>query len=386
MNPRITQIILEDHQLGYLIVDRNFKSIQIKDPLSLYPDDPQWLQQASMWELMPELVGNEDVLTDLMAGTLPRYQLDMINRETVRGDQIYITVAILPYQEQDGHIVGLICLFEDTTKIGKLHQQLTQQYNEAQLLQRQLVEQKMELAAANTELQHLADLKSTFVSIAAHELRTPLAAISGYVELLLDEDEPLTNTQHSYLKIVNRSAERLLKITQNLLQITQIETGRVELVLRPNRLDVLMNGVIIELRTLLEAKSQQLTVEIEPDLPLVLCDESRTVQILSNLISNAIKYTQQAGHIQIKLAVANDREHLLFSIKDDGIGISAEEQTTLFKPFVRASNSNAMGATGTGLGLYITRSLVELHGGQIWLESKLHQGTTVFVMLPLADK
>jgi signal transduction histidine kinase len=263
---------------------------------------------------------------------------------------------------------------------------LAQQRNELRLLRDQLARQNLELAATNTELRRLDELKSSFVSIAAHELRTPLTLIRGYGEMLLDGDlGPLADKQRDCLEIIERNASRLLTITSELLDVTRIETGRVELVLKPVDLPTLLEVLATEFGPELEARVQRLTLCAPPDLPPALCDETRAAQIIANLLSNASKYTPPGGLITVRVALAEEAGFLQISVADNGVGISADDQAKLFNRFFRAESSQLGEAKGTGLGLHITRALVELHGGRIWFESELGQGSTFYVTFPLAD-
>ena len=265
--------------------------------------------------------------------------------------------------------------------------QLAQNRNELRLLRDQLARQNLELTAANAELRRLDEMKSAFVSVAAHELRTPLAPIKGYIEVLLDKDVgPINDEQREYLKIVQGSVDRLLKTTNNLLDVTRIEAGRVELVLQPTDLAALVETVAAEFISQLEARAQRLTLHAPPDLPPALCDETRTAQIIGNLLSNASKYTPQGGLITVSLGLAEEEGFLQLSVIDNGVGIPAEDQPKLFDRFFRAKSALLTGIGGAGLGLHITRSLVELHGGRIWFESAPDKGSTFHVTFPIAER
>jgi signal transduction histidine kinase len=295
-------------------------------------------------------------------------------------------MVTLPMRGDGDQITGLVHVVEDVTELGALHQRLAQHRNELRLLQEELRRRNQELQAANAELERLDELKSVFVSVAAHELRTPLTSVLGYLEVLLDGDEgALTASQREYLGVIQGSAQRLQRITSELLDVTRIEAGRVELVLQPTDLRSVVEAVISEYRTQSEAKDQQLTWEFLSQLPLALCDRGRAQQIVGNLLSNAIKYTPHGGHVGVAVAQAEEAGFLKLSVTDTGVGISEHEQGKLFARFYRAQSAALAGAEGAGMGLYITRSLVELHGGRIWLESAPGKGSKFCVTLPAAD-
>lgn len=379
------QSILEDRKIAYAVTDRRLNVVAVKGAANIFSTTGQTWVGRSLLELAPELIGSEDVLAGILAGQLNRFQLGWVNRDTADGQTIYLTLVHLPRRTRTGQITGLVHLAEDVTEMGALEQQLTQQRNELRLLQDQLARQNVELGVINAELKQLDQIKSTFISVAAHELRTPLGIINGYLEVLLDEDlGPVASNQREYLEIVQRNTQRLLNLTHDLLDITRIEAGRVELVLQPTDLAALTEKIAAEFSLQLEAKAQQLNLEIPIGLPLAFCDEARATQIITNLLSNASKYTLRQGQIRINLAPAEEEGFLQLTITDNGVGIAPEDQDKLFSRFFRAGSASQTTAKGAGLGLYITRALVELHGGRIWFESEPGFGTTFHVTFPIA--
>ncbi|MBE7549505.1 MAG: HAMP domain-containing histidine kinase [Anaerolineales bacterium] len=387
MDSTVAQLILQDRKIAYVITDPDLTILEVSDEANILPAGYQTSLGCSLLDLDPELIGSEEALADVLAGELPRFELAWVNRETAAGQTIYLTLVELPHRDQEGRIIGLIHLVEDVTEVGVLNQWLAQQRNELRLLRDQLARQNLELAAANAELQRLDELKSMFVSIAAHELRTPLTLIRGYGEMLLDGDlGPLADTQRDCLEIIERSASRLLTITGELLDVTRIETGRIELVLKPVDLPTLVKALAAEFGPELEARMQHLTLRIPSGLPLALCDETRAAQIVGNLLSNASKFTLPGGLITVDVALAEEAGFLQVSVADNGVGISADDQAKLFNRFFRAASPQPTETKGAGLGLHITRALAELHGGRIWFESELGRGSTFHVTFPAADR
>lgn len=385
MDATATQCIFLDRKIAYAITDQQLSVAEVGGVLEILEGDPAGWLGRPLVDLVPELVGSESTLADILAGELPRLELSLINRETADRQMLYLTMVNLPYRDQQGQIVGLLHFVEDHTEAGMLKQHLSQSRNDLRLAQEQLADQNLELETANAELRRLDDLKSTFVSVAAHELRSPLTAIQGYVEMLVDGVMgPLNEGQREYLAIVETSAQRLLHITSSLLDVTRIETGRVELVLQPTDLVALVQKVAIDFESLVTARAQRLTIHHPPDLPPALCDPTRTNHIVNNLLSNAIKYSPRNGRIEISIEPAQEEGFLQLTVADNGVGIGPEDQGKLFKRFFRAASATQTSASGAGLGLYITRALVELHGGRIWFESKLNQGSRFHVTLPIA--
>jgi len=387
MDPAIGQLILQDRKIAYAITDRHLAVVEVGGAMSIVSDDPgAWLGRL-LPELVPELVGSEDALADVLAGRLPCLELSWASREPAGAGATYLTMVDLPYRDQQGRAAGIIHMVQDVTDAGLMVRQLAQNRNELRLLRDRLAQQNLELAAANAELRRLDEIKSTFISVAAHELRTPLAPLRGYLEVLLDEEiGHLNDEQREYLAVVQESARRLVALASNLLDVTRIEAGRVELVLRPTDLLALVETVLAEYGPQLEARSQHLTLCASPDLPPALCDEMRALQIIGNLLSNASKYTPQGGAIRVSLALAEEEGFLQVSLADSGVGVPAEDQPNLFTPFFRARSAILTRAGGAGLGLSIARSLVEQHGGRIWFASEPGQGSTFHVTFPIADR
>src|SRR5262244_3172498 len=231
--------------------------------------------------------------------------------------------------------------------------------HEQRLQEEELRRKNYQLEQQNLAIQEANRLKSEFVSMVSHELRTPLTSIQGYAELML-EDEQITEELRESLTLVKKSADRLLGLINDLLDLSRIEAGRVDL--HRTSLDVarLISEVARSLRPLIEAKRQQLKLDLGEALPAVWADANLVTQILTNLISNAHKYTLVDGSITV--AARPDDGFVRVDVSDTGIGLSAEDQAQLFTKFFRAHDRSPQAGGGTGLGLVITRLLVELHG------------------------
>lgn len=384
----VMDTILADRFVAYAIVDRDFVLQSAggnEDLLRAQADE-----KLSLWDISPELLGSEAELQKVINGTSPKHQLDFVNRRDESGIEsehtIYLTLHSLPYTDETGEITGLLHTIEDVTELGELRQRLMQQRNELLLLRDEMAAKNLELMAVNTELKQMDEIKSRFVSVAAHEFRTPLAAILGYAEILLEPGyDPLTESQTQFLQVVQRNGRHLQTIVDDLLDVTRLETGNLALIMKPVNALELVEYVGSALHPLINEKSQQLILDIEPGITNILCDEMRATQVITNLLANASQYTQENGTITIKIMPAEDVGYIQFSVADSGIGIPEEEQAKLFDRFYRATNANDARPSGTGLGLYIVHSLVELHGGKIWLESKLGEGTTFYVTFPVDD-
>jgi len=383
---RVIDAILSDRFVAYAIVDRDFSLQSFGGEKSLLYLKAKGDVMPTLWEISPELLGSEAELQKVIDGILPKHQLTFVNRDAESNKTIYLTLHSLPYKNESGKITGLLHTVEDVTELGELRQRLTQQRNELMLLRDEMANKNLELMAVNVELKQMDEIKSRFVSVAAHEFRTPLSAISGYVEILLEPGyDPLTESQTQFLSVVQRNARHLQNIVDDLLDVTRLETGNLDLIMKPVDALKLVEHVSAALHPIISEKSQQLTLDVKPGVKNILCDEMRATQVISNLLSNASQYTHENGAIRVTIKPSTDIGFVEFSVEDSGIGIPPEEQQKLFGRFYRATNANDARPSGTGLGLYIVHSLVELHGGRIWLESVLGEGTTVYVTFPVDD-
>ncbi len=231
---------------------------------------------------------------------------------------------------------------------------------------------------ADKELERMRD---AFVATVSHELRTPLTSISGFLEMLQEEEHRIGDTGRTYLDVIRRSAERLHHLVEDLLLVAQIEARRVDLQHDPIDLAVVAERAVEAVRPW--AGEKHVLVELNTDsVPTIVGDERRLAQVLDNLLSNAVKFSRNGGVVQV--ALGTDGSAATIVVTDSGIGIPADEQGHVFSRFYRARSANELAVPGTGLGLAITRTLVDQHGGTIELSSREGEGTSVTVRLPAA--
>lgn len=224
-------------------------------------------------------------------------------------------------------------------------------------------------------------VKSAFLASMSHELRTPLNAIINFSQFIsMQMMGPINERQSETIKSVIESAEHLLALINDVLDISKIESGSLKLFVEDDvSLREITESVANTARGLLKDKPVALNVEIAPDLPLIEGDRQRILQIMLNVVSNACKFTKEG---QIDLQVSQQDGHLQIAVADTGPGIAPEDYATVFEKF-KQTNSGLRQGSGTGLGMPITRSLVEAHGGKIWLEGELGKGTTFTITLPV---
>ena len=232
-----------------------------------------------------------------------------------------------------------------------------------------------------TERAKLERAKSEFVATASHELRSPLTSIKGFVELLQNSPEPMSERQREFVDIILKSTDRLTELVGDLLDVARIEADRVELTRRPLDVGEAVRETAELMGPRITNKHQRLSVHIAPALPLALADAARVRQIIANLLTNAHLYTGDGGGIWVR--VESERAWVQIEVRDNGVGITREQSEHVFERFYRARAGGAS-SPGTGLGLSIVKSLVELHDGRIELESEPGQGSTFRVLLPAA--
>jgi len=283
-------------------------------------------------------------------------------------------------------------LKEQVDSVDARHEELREAYLEQERtvvelrtlnadLENRILERTRSLAVANERLRELDERKSAFVSIASHEIRTPLTSIKGFVENMLNGvTGDLRERQALYLTRVKYNIDRLTRTLNDLLDLSRIEAGHVELRLTDVSLTEVTAEALDNLRPQAEGKSLVLETRTPSQLSPIQGDRDKILQILTNLIHNAIKFTPSSGRISISLVPLPD-SMIQVCVADTGCGIAPEEVPNVFDRFYR-SDSGTTEARGAGLGLAITKSLVDLHRGRIWVESTIGSGTRFFFTLP----
>lgn len=251
-----------------------------------------------------------------------------------------------------------------------------------------LLEAYQKVAEQNEALQALDRLKSEFVSLVSHELRAPLTNINGGIELILAFGDDLASDVRDSLQVMGQESARLTQLVENILNMSALEAGQLQLNLGPVALPPLIDRTI-ECH-LIGSPNHRFQVDIQDDLPMVLADEACMYDVLYNLVDNAIKYTPLPVGGEINVAAGYDRVTVSgeggtvwISVADDGPGIRPEDQEEIFDPFHRLDGQENREVYGHGLGLYFARKLVEAQGGEIWVESDPGQGSCFMLTLPV---
>ncbi|MCL2451405.1 HAMP domain-containing histidine kinase [Candidatus Saccharibacteria bacterium] len=239
-----------------------------------------------------------------------------------------------------------------------------------------------DLRATNRKLKKLDAVKDDFISIVSHQLRTPLTSIKGYISMLLDGDfGKLTDEQRRVLNEAYSNSERMAFLISDFLDVSRLQTGKLELRKVPTKLDELLGIEIQQLR--ISTATRQIELEYEPpsNLPEIDCDPHKIIQVMANMIDNAIYYSHSGGKITVSLYEQHGR--IIFVVKDQGIGVPRAEQHRLFTKFYRASNAHKIRPDGSGVGLYVARKVITAHGGSLIFESTEDVGSTFGFRLPI---
>jgi PAS domain S-box-containing protein len=287
----------------------------------------------------------EELFGRIMRGDLVE-QLEAINL-TRDGRRIDVALTVSPMLDRAGRVIGASTIARDITERKQLEQ-----------------------------------MKDDFVGTVSHELRTPLTAIKGFIELVGDGDAgPLTEAQREFLQIAGRNTDRLGSLINDLLDVNQIDSQRLEIRTQPTDLVAILEDVAKTFRPVAESRGLALLVQIDR-LPPIVGDGPRLVQVFSNLVSNAIKYTP-SGEVGIRARVAQNGVEVI--IHDSGIGLSSDEQEQLFTKFFRARNPLVTDSGGGGLGLVIAKGIIEKHHGTIEVASLVGEGTRFRVVIPMSS-
>ncbi len=255
-----------------------------------------------------------------------------------------------------------------------------QEFNDT--LKQRIEEATKELRASNTQLQRLDEAKDEFVSMASHQLRTPLTSVKGYISMVLEGDAgKITKMQQQLLGEAFTSSERMVHLINDFLNVSRLQTGKFVLESRPTDLSKIVTQEVESLRTTAEAHNMELKFRPPSVFPVLVIDESKIRQVLMNFIDNAIYYSREHTAITIELTV--EEGDVVLKVHDTGIGVPKAEQAHLFTKFFRATNARKQRPDGTGVGLFLAKKVIDSHGGSMVFESVEDEGSTFGFRLPI---
>jgi diguanylate cyclase (GGDEF)-like protein/PAS domain S-box-containing protein len=349
------------------------------------------LAKDKVWQTVMDELGKKSLLTD--------YEITLIGSG---GREIAVKLNAMVLKNTEGNPSGLIFIFSSLKEEKDLRKAIEDKTKELEdlkeNLEKKVAERTEQLEKTNRELDYANRLKGRFIANMSHELRTPLNSIIGFSDVLLDRTfGDLTENQERYIKNIYTSGKHLLELINNVLDIAKIESGKYEMVYETFLIDDVIGEVVNIMKPLAENKFIEIFVSIGEAVSTLTADRVKLKQILYNLLSNAIKFTPEGGLVKVSVtkeggveqvspgAMAPISESIRFSVQDTGIGISSEDKERVFDEFEQAGTVLSKKYGGVGLGLALTRKLVELHGGTITVESSLGEGSTFTFLIPVTS-
>jgi signal transduction histidine kinase len=277
----------------------------------------------------------------------------------------WVSTTKMPLRDSSGRIIGTFGISRDVTAQVRAEKTMTQQ--------------ALQLRAQNESLSGLDRLKDEFVALVSHELRTPLASILGYVEILREEGVNGPDAERC-AEVIERNAQRLLRLVGDLQLLSQIQSGKLAMEFRRADLADIAAHAVEELRPEAKRKHIDLALSVTA-IPVLSVDLTRIAQLLANLLSNAVKFTPDGGRVEVRLG--SEGSQVVLAVADTGVGIPAADQDRIFERFYRTAIVRRQEIPGTGLGLTITKAIVAAHNGTIAVESAEGRGSTFTIRLPL---
>jgi PAS domain S-box-containing protein len=359
---KLFETTLESNDDGIIVVDNDKRVIVVNSKF------------AEMLDLPPDMRSEKDfnklldhVLSHITNSDEVRLKVESIfytpdsNRDLLHFNNTYYYEWYSSPFIKKGIINGRVFCLHDITELKTVEQSLREANIIAEIANR---------------------TKSEFLANMSHELRTPLNSVIGFSDVLLEGTSgDLNEKQTRYLKNISKSGKHLLTIINDILDISKVESGKIQLCNEVISVKTLLEDMLAAMQPLAAKKEIVIKISFDPDLGYILVDKGKIKQVLYNLIGNALKFTDHGGFVTIGAKVNGDMVYI--SVKDTGIGISRKDQEKLFKPFTQIDSSIARKYEGTGLGLALAKELVVLHGGQIWAESELGKGSMFTFTIPL---
>jgi len=339
---------------GVFVINSNYEIILFNEKASeISGFAPEEALGKKYFEVLKFVYEKDDKVNDkFVQDAMGKGEITTMANHTVLiakdGKRVPVADSAAPLKDKNGKVTGCVVVFRNVAREREINQ-----------------------------------MKSDFVSVASHQLKTPLTAIGWIAERLLgNKAGKLQKKQKDYLLDIYDSNKRMIRLVNDLLSVSRLEEGKIRIELKLLQVEEIVDGLIQEQKDLREKCKCQVTFEGPKEkLPLIVFDESLLRQVVHNLLTNAIRYSVAGGHVSVKLEKRT--KDFILTVADDGIGIPKDKQHRIFEKFFRADNAQKKQTDGTGLGLYITKLIVETMGGKIWFKSAENKGTTFYVSLPL---
>jgi signal transduction histidine kinase/HAMP domain-containing protein len=362
--------LLNYDQIGIALLDESKENIHIR--ITKTKDGPLILRDSPIRSKVGTAVG---LVVDQSE---PFIQLDTLETQQLVEDRLSMRNGFRSYI--------IVPIISKRVPIGTLNllSKQPQAYSKRNLDILVPVAEQLAIAIETIRLfdqtRKLDQLKSDFVSKVSHELRTPLTSIKGFTEILLSYDDVDSKTQKEFLNIINDESERLTRLINDILDLSKIEAGKIGWKIQPVSIAEIVEYAVKLLQPIAHEKNLQIKTEVLSDLPIVRGDRDQLLQVMDNLISNAIKFTP-SGKIMIK--AEKEEDHVKVMVSDSGHGISKEDQIKIFDKFQQLGDVRTGKPPGTGLGLAICKEIINHLGGKIWCESENNKGSTFHILLPI---
>ena len=371
----VAHALLKSDAYAFALMDESFTILKTSTNFDAFITGDASAVGLPLQEALWEFMGMEDELTAVLNNNRPKCHLQHINREQSDGSVIYLSFEITRHRLNNDQF-GLFLLIQDQTELGVTHQQLTQQKNRLYLL-------RNELDHTNQALTKTLRIKDIFLSMAVHDMRNPLAAIMGYASLLLSHNGiDAIDTRDKLLQAIVEQSNHLNFLISDLITVDSANSGELQLEIEDTAVDNILSQTIESLGQQIQKK--KLTVQLLlPRAPIIIpVDPQRFWQVSYNLITNSIKYTPEGGIIEVEAYI--EESHFVLNVSDNGLGISQENINNLFNMYYRTSDAIESSIVGTGIGLYIVKTVVEAHQGKVSVESTLGEGSKFTIRLPIS--
>lgn len=355
--------ILNNVNLAIHVVDKDMKLLAVNDELIRFSRGrikKELVINKSLYEVYPFL--KEKHVDMEYEHVIKTGEIFLSEEKTEYYDEvIYTSTSKIPIKDDKGNVEKIITVIKDVSDQKKLEEELKDSYEELRL--------------TYLKLKELYKIKDNFLSNISHELRTPLTSVLGYTELLLEEN--ISQEQRHKLEVILRNSKRLTRLIKSLLDSTLIESRNLQLDMQMLQINDVVAQVVEDMKTMASIKNLPIHTEIPP-LPHVKGDRKRLIQVFSNILENAIKFTITG---EIRITAIEENENIHIKISDTGIGIPEDKLLQIFDRFYQLDSSDSRKYSGTGLGLWISKNIIDAHDGRIWAESK-NRGSTFHILLP----